>query len=59
MIMSTINEELTISVVVEDLADKELSEQVIIPFKVFKEDQKFKAVPLLSDAERKRAAYRR
>lgn len=53
--MSTINEELTISVVVEDLADKELSEQVIIPFKVFKEDQKFKAVPLLSDAERKRA----
>jgi hypothetical protein len=53
--MSTINEEITISIVVEGPYDKGLPAQVVVPFKVFKEDQKFKAVPLLAYAERKQA----
>ena len=53
--MRTINEEITISVLVDGPSDKGLAAQVIVPFKVFKENRKFKAVPLLADAERIRA----
>lgn len=53
--MKTINEEITLSILVDGPSDKGLSAQVIVPFKVFKEGWKFKALPLLADAERKRS----
>lgn len=53
--MNARNEEITISVLVEcnSLEDKATKE--IVPFKVFKENQNFRAVPLLAEVERKRA----
>jgi hypothetical protein len=51
--MNTTNEVITLSILVEGPSYKGLSAQKIVPFKVFKEDQQYKAVPLLNESERK------
>ena len=50
--MKTTNEEITISILVEGPSYKGFPGNRIVPFKVFKEDQQYRAVPLLIESER-------
>lgn len=51
--MNARREVITISVLVESRSLMDKATQETVPFKVFKEDQSSRAVPLLADAERK------
>ena len=53
--MNARREVITISILVEGYSLIDVSTQEIVSFKVFKENQRFRAIPLLVDAERKRA----
>lgn len=53
-IMTSLNEIASITVLVSNRTSDTVTSQDIIPFRVYQDEQRFTAIPLINDEERKR-----